>query len=160
MCWLQIGILKASQGATDFHEQQRPQEHPYPSFESRLPLSHAFHQTDGTASKIGVKLDEVFDTPPSLRNPRKPELVCLLCKCVKSFARITPLWSHVISDHGDVHNDLRLHEIQRAADLWREYWEKRSDGGRRDGLTMQRIAQAARKSLTWEDVLEWNMSTN
>lgn len=59
--------------------------------------------------------------------------------------------------HKDASEDARLAEVMRTADLWRTYWVKYSDGGKRDNPTMAKLRQMEDPAFGWQDVLDWHL---
>ncbi|KAK8134938.1 hypothetical protein PG984_006950 [Apiospora sp. TS-2023a] len=147
---IQFAVLCRSRRLSRPPAPSRPRRHPYKTFETELPLSAGF----GGGSSLRYD-----DEPLAGYDVRvgRPTLLCRFCPGIKSFSRVTPLWSHLVYAHDDVNTADRLKEISWSASLWREYWQKVSDGGRRDGLTMQRLAQAVADGFTWKHVLDWGL---
>ena len=57
----------------------------------------------------------------------------------------------------NVSTEARLAEVRRTADLWRTYWTKYSDGGKKDNPTMAKLRQIEDPAFSWQDVLDWDL---
>jgi len=147
---IQFDILRK---ATDFDlglVPARPAAHPYPTFESHLPLTW-------TQSQPAIVVDPMDYAPGSQpTTTNRPDLVCQFCPRIKAFATIVGLWSHLFHKHGDIDQSSRLKEIKRTAALWRVYWIKHSDGGK-GASTLAKLATAESDAFCWKDVLLWKL---
>ncbi|KIW14408.1 hypothetical protein PV08_07190 [Exophiala spinifera] len=134
---------------------QQPGAHPYPTFESRFPLSFS----SGT-SAIGA--DSLVDNGIEPQDPetlRHPTFYCRFCK-VRSFKRISAYWFHIRDGHGLVQTEERLGEIRRTAAVWEEHLNQqraRGHGVRHDDRTWLKIQQIKAGNFGWEVVMAWKL---
>ncbi|KAL8782345.1 MAG: hypothetical protein Q9213_005466 [Squamulea squamosa] len=133
-----------------------PQSYPrlYPTFESHLPLKWAVSQT-----AITLNPADLVSSPPPIRQPDQPDLICLFCKTegrLKAYATPTGLWGHLFHKHTHVDPKDRLEEIRRTVSLWAEYWLHSGDDGGKGASTLEKLATAQKESFCWDDVIAMN----
>ncbi|KAK4692933.1 hypothetical protein P7C71_g4366, partial [Lecanoromycetidae sp. Uapishka_2] len=147
LCWIQFWILREAKGLGPAETPTRPRWHPYSTFETQLPLSAGF---------TIMELD-----PTCLSTARstisKPDLRCIFCSRVKSFAGVVALWSHLYHKHSDIACESRLEEIRRTASIWQVYWDTFSDGGKYCNTTVAKLKQIEEESFDWEVVKAWRL---
>ncbi|KAL9035711.1 MAG: hypothetical protein Q9180_004713 [Flavoplaca navasiana] len=122
--------------------------HPFPTFESRLPLAWGLSQP---ALKVDPKV--FVATIPLAERPCQPILGCRFCS-IKPFRSMNGLWGHLIHKHPDVDTSERLEDIRRTAGLWAEYYQAK---GRKGARICEKAVQAGQESFTWADVLAWKL---
>jgi hypothetical protein len=160
---IQFFVLLLALGLPLLAQPPRPRWHTYPTFEFQLPLKFC----EGVKCAVAVdSMSLVNETP--VRKEGKPDLICRFCTHIKSFQSLIAMWSHFVHEHvetggGDAYAKIiveeahLLQEICRTACLWREYWEKHSDGCKKRDPTMLKINQTLASDFTWETVLDWKL---
>lgn len=129
----------------------RPRSHPYPTYESQLPLAWKLSQTGISADPT----DLVATAPPLKKDTPRPDLVCRYCSNVRAYATVAGLWSHIFHKHAEIDCSDRLAELRRAASLWRQYWHEAVSDGGKSPQTLERLALAESDTFCWNDVVAW-----
>ena len=104
-----------------------------------------------------VDPDNLVQEVLSAKKEGRPDLVCIFCPHIKSYASITAYWGHLVNKHRDINDDRRLEEVRRTGSLWREYWNLYSDGGKYGNSTMAKLRQIETEGFGWQRVLGWNL---
>ncbi|KAL8692787.1 MAG: hypothetical protein Q9218_002258 [Villophora microphyllina] len=148
---LQFHVLSQATGLQFRLSSQRPQYHPYPTYESRLPLTWKMDK-----SVVGVREEDLLAILPE--PPGASVNICKYCRRLKTYGRVCNYWAHIYHQHTDVSVLDRLDEIRRSGASWTTYWRDHGpDGGGNREATMAKLATAASPSFCWEDVIEWDL---
>ena len=127
----------------------RPRRWRYATYETQLPCIFP---------AIRVQPDRLVAEASSARKEGKPEITCKFCERIRGWQSVIGFWTHLVNAHKeDVPEDARLAEVIRTADLWKTYWARYSDGGKRDNPTMKKLRQMENPAFGWQDVLDWNL---
>ena len=127
----------------------RPRRYQYATYETQLPCIFP---------SVRVQPELLVTEASSVRKEGKPEITCKFCERVRGWQGVAGFWTHLVKMHKDnIPEDARLAEVKRTADLWRTYWVRYSDGGKRDNPTMIKLRQMEDPAFCWQDVLNWNL---
>ena len=89
-----------------------PADHPFPTFEYRLPLPFG----------DSIKVDTTHLTKPGSQSlslsTRAPSLICNFCSRVHTYKRPTALWIHIRDKHDIEDKNERLEEIKSIGARW------------------------------------------
>ena len=142
-------MLRQAKGLDAIPPEPRRRRAKYPTLETTLPCIFP---------AVQIQPDMLAAEGPSARKEGKPELICKFCERVKGWQSIVGFWTHLVSKHKyDVPADERLSEVKRTADLWKTYWTRYSDGGKRDNSTMAKLKQVESPTFSWQDVENWGL---
>lgn len=141
-------MLRQAKGLEAAPPVPRPRRFRYATYETQLPC---------VFPAIRVQSYFLIGQATSARKEGKPELTCTFCERIQGWQGVIGLWTHLVQTHKDVSTDARFAEIMRTGDLWRAYWLKYSDGGKRDNPTMSKLRQMEDPAFCWQDVLDWNL---
>ncbi|RYP71800.1 hypothetical protein DL769_004606 [Monosporascus sp. CRB-8-3] len=94
-----------------------PRWHPFPTFETGLPLRFVAGQS------LVVFEEKDAALPSSVAGVPKPRLICSFCPRLKSFRNPAPLWSHIVHKHQEKGEDEKLRTIRDTAAVWKNYVE-------------------------------------
>jgi len=73
---------------------ERPHWHPYPTFETQLPVTFCRNNTG-----IALHPKDLVTGIQSPRHLRKPDLRCQFCPRIKAYQSIIALWPHLVREH-------------------------------------------------------------
>lgn len=147
---IQLDILSRARYFEPGPSPDRPASHPYPTFETQLPLRWKVSEP-----AIDVDPSHLVHELPNSATAEKPALLCKFCREPNRFAVILGLWGHIVHEHQDVDVQQRLEEIKQTASLWQPYWKHLIQG--RKNSTTNMLAQARLDEFCWEDVIAWEL---
>ncbi|KAL8762038.1 MAG: hypothetical protein Q9184_001885 [Pyrenodesmia sp. 2 TL-2023] len=148
---IQFDILRRATGLPLSLAAPENGHHPYPTLESRLPLTWKMSE-----QALSFDTTDLVAHAPPIQRPDQPDLVCPYCARLKAWATPTGFWGHLFHKHAEIDPAQRLQEIRRTAGLWADYWQQGPDGGKH-GPTMDKLGAAQKDSFSWEDVVAWQL---
>ena len=150
---IQCHVLSLGTGLPLPQPLQRPDWHPYPTFESHLPLKWSVKEC-----LIEVKSDDLIASLPD-NIGEKPEFPCSYCPHAKPYVKVYSLWAHVYYKHPDIDRSDRLDKIRQSAAVMSAYFRDtpKSSGGSRNVL-VAKLETAASATFCWEDVTSWRLT--
>lgn len=127
----------------------RPRRWRYDTFETQFPCIFP---------SVRIEPNLLSGQALPTRKEGKPEITCKFCERIRGWQGVIGFWTHLVKAHKDnVSTEARLAEVRRTADLWRTYWTKYSDGGKKDNPTMAKLRQIEDPAFSWQDVLDWDL---
>lgn len=149
-CLIQMHIAHEAGLLENITQGARPRWHAFRTFETQLPLRFvrdSSGEIQGQDSLTAVVKGRV----------PKPPLICSICTRIKAFSSIIHFWSHLVHSHQGEHNvQTKLKEIRRSAELWAIYWTA-TGYFTAEKPTTRKIQQILSGSITWSDVLAWEL---
>ncbi|RDW91142.1 hypothetical protein BP5796_02307 [Coleophoma crateriformis] len=131
-----------------------PADHPFATFERRLPVSFA----------MDITVDAAYLTPISLREDPaeiRPVFYCNYCISVTPFKSLSGFWAHLRDGHPLAPQEGRLADIVDAARKWESY-KGSAAGGTIDAedVTWKQVQQTKEADFGWDVVLGWKLAYN
>lgn len=167
-CMLQLAVLTTLEainiqgsvfysGAGEPHEPrpQRPRQHRYPTFETRLPVSFAAHGTYSGPMQTALRGNTVGIGPGRLP---KPDLCCPFCTSARrSFNSVVGLWAHIVQVHSEEGDAERAAAVRASAREWQKYWLAMGSVPPASSPTVSKVTQALGPGFSWADVQSWDL---
>lgn len=97
----------------------------------------------------------IVDRSDGRRSQGKSILNCKFCKKLKILDIKDGFWKHTLFVHDEIDISSRLGEIRLKGESWEIYWKVHSTGGKKEHITMKRLAQLKNPDFRWEDALAW-----
>ena len=141
------------ESATGFHvplSTIKPTLHPYPTFESKLPLTWGMSQL-----AVQVKSEDLLGSLPNVSR-EKPSFVCEYCHN-QPYEKILSFWAHIYRKHLDIDQSERLEVIREGGAACSTYWQTCPEAKSRSKATLAKLKTAASATFSWEDVIRWNL---
>ncbi|KAL8958897.1 MAG: hypothetical protein Q9193_004127 [Seirophora villosa] len=150
--YTQWGVVGATTGITLKIPPQRPLRPPYRTFVCQFPLPPGFDAINFAYTKmLPAKVTAEDDC-------KKPTMKCPWCRHGKGFGGVVSVWGHIRSQHKDLDDKVRLREVSRLGDLWREYqyacYPRNMKAGNK---TYEMLNQLRQPNMCWEMVKGWNL---
>jgi len=152
---VQLSVLRHARGRDPAPPAPRPDHHPFPTFEDRLPLSFAEVQRLPDRERLAYMQPNVPADKKSL-----PIFYCPFCRKVSTFRTIVGYWTHLRDSHPLDSQSARLLEVKRAGLIWRQHLESGQTPGQappcNDRLWAY-LQQVSSDKFGWHTVTTWKL---
>jgi len=131
-----------------------PADHPYPTFEPRLPVAFM---------NCAITLDQAHLSPDVtlVSIDIHPLFYCSYCRIVKTFKSLPGYWAHIRDGHALVPEQTRMDDMIRAGNVWQAHREIAARQGahiNHEDVTWKQVQQTKEDGFSWAVVLSWKLA--
>ncbi|KAI4273781.1 MAG: hypothetical protein LQ337_004413 [Flavoplaca oasis] len=150
---IQSYVLSSATGVQRPQPFDRPNSHPYPTFETRLPMTW-----NVSLSAIEVEKEDLIATLPNV-SWRKPDFPCNYCPGSRPYTKVLSLWAHIYYKHPHIDRSDRLDKIRQSATTMDAFLrENPTPGGGSRAPLLAKLRTAISSTFCWDDVVSWRLT--